>query len=136
MTNAQTYIDGATSAVTLAAGDIVTGAGTGILAKVSANNSTTAIGVVYSGANSGKPVSYVAKGKGKVYAAVATDGTAIEVGTPLVIGTGSTRGAGQVFVAAATNANPATICGKALTAIAVNTTTAQETLIDAVIDFE
>jgi len=136
MTNAQTYIDGATSAVTLAAADIVKGAGTGTLAKVAANASTTAIGVVFSGANSGKKVSYVVRGKTKVYVNVATAGTAIEVGTPLVIGTGATRGAGQVFVAAATNAAAGTICGKALQAVAVNTTAETEVLIDAVVDFE
>lgn len=136
MTNAQTYITGATSAVTLAAADIVKGSGTGTIAKVAANASTIGVGIVYSGATSGKPVSYIARGKCKAYVDVATAGTAIEVGTPLVIGTGATRGAGQVFVAAATTAAPGSIVAKALTAVAVDTTAETEVLIDVVVDFE
>ena len=139
MSNAKTYIDGGTATATLAAGDIVTKNSAGAVSKVAAASSTTAIGVVYSGVSSstgGKAVSYSVSGKAKVYAGVATNGTAIEVGTPLVIGTGSTRGAGQVLVAAASDADATTIVGKALEAVALNTTTAQETLIDAEVDFQ
>ena len=139
MGNAQTYIDGDSTLATLAAADIVSINTAGNAVKVAANASTTAVGVVYSGVSSstvGKQVSYVVSGKTKVYAAVATDGTAIEVGTPLIIGEGSTRGAGQAFVAAASGADATTIVGKALEAVALNTTTAAETLIDVEVNFQ
>jgi len=139
MSNAKTYIDGKNTLVTLAAGDIVSVNTAGNIAKVAAAASTTAVGVVYSGVSSsteGKQVPYVVSGKTKVYAGVATNGTAIEVGTPLIIGTGSTRGAGQVLVAAASSADATTIVGKALEAVALNTTTAAETLIDAEVNFQ
>jgi len=139
MTNAKTYIDGSKTLVALAAGDIVSKNTASNVVKVAADASTTAIGVVYSGVSSstvGKQVSYTVAGKTKVYAGVATNGTAIEIGTPLIIGTGSTRGAGQVLVAAATSADATTIVGKALEAVALNTTTAQETLIDVEVNFQ
>jgi hypothetical protein len=136
MTNVYTQIDGSTSSVTLAAADIVKSNGTGGIAKVAANASTVGLGIVYSGATSGKPVSFVRTGKVKAYVDVATDGTAIEVGTPLIIGTGSTRGAGQVFVSATSTAAANTVVARALTAVAVNTAAEQEVLIDVLVDFE
>jgi hypothetical protein len=139
MTNAQTYIDGDETLVALAAGDIVTKNTAGYIAKVAAAASTTALGVVYSGVSSsvdGKKVSFVKAGKAKVYTGVATNGTAIEVGTPLEIGTGSTRGAGQVLVAAASDADATRIVGRALEAVALDTTEAQEVLIEAEVNFQ
>jgi hypothetical protein len=139
MSNAQTYIDGGLTKAAIAAGDIVTKDTAGYVAKVAAAASTTGIGVVYSGVSSstdGKQISYAVAGKTKVYAGVATNGTAIEIGTPLEIGTGSTRGAGQVLVAAASNADATRIVGRALEAVALNTTTAQEVLIDAEVNFQ
>ena len=85
MGNAKTYIAGGETLVTLAAADIVSMNSASNIAKVAAAASTTALGVVYSGVSSstaGKEVSYVVTGKTKVYAGVATNGTAIEVGTP------------------------------------------------------
>jgi hypothetical protein len=139
MSNAQTYIDGDLTLATLAAGDIVTKNTAGYIAKVAAAASTTALGVVYSGVSSstdGKQVSFTKTGKAKVYAGVATNGTAIAVGTPLEIGTGATRGAGQVLVAAASDADATRIVGRALEAVALDTTEAQETLIEAEVNFQ
>lgn len=139
MSNAQTYIDGDLSLVALSAGDIVTKNTAGYIAKVAAAASTTALGVVYSGVSSsvdGKAVPFVKSGKAKVYAGVATNGTAIAVGTPLEIGTGATRGAGQVLVAAASDADATRIVGRALEAVALDTTEAQEVLIEAEVNFQ
>ena len=138
MSNAKTDIAGGNTLVTLAAGDVVTINSAGNVAKNATNASTMGVGIVYNGVSSstlGKDVSYVVSGKTKIYAGVATDGTAIEVGTPVIIGAGSTRGAGQVVTAAGASAAATTIVGKALEAVALNTTTAQETLIDVEIDF-
>ena len=138
MSNAKTDISGGNTLVTLAAGDIIKKNSAGNVAKVATAASTVGLGIVYNGVTSstnGKDVSYVLSGKTKAYAGVATNGTAIEVGTPLIIGTGSTRGAGQVVSAAGASAAATTIVGKALEAVGVNTVTAQETLIDIEVDF-